>query len=208
MLNIFEFDGMLFIQRIGTAMGTNAAPTFANLFMGKIDKMIQKAEWIGTRNLIMFYKRFIDDILLIWCGTEAELLQFLDMINSLHPTIKFTWEYNLNKRSTNFLDTKVYIVNNRIESDLYRKKCDRVQYVGESERSCVTRCGEHLYYIKSNKEATGSHFNSKGHTHENMEIQIIEKVYPNSKDFRLERESYWINKLRTKNANGLNKNTN
>ena len=50
------------------------------------------------------------------------------------------------------------------------------QYVGESERSCVTRCGEHLYYIKSNKEATGSHFNSIGHTHENMEIQIIEKV--------------------------------
>ena len=81
MLNIFEFDEMLFIQMIGTAMGTRAAPTFANLFMGKIDKMIQKAAWIGTRNLIMFYKRFIDDILLIWCGTEAELLQFLDMIN-------------------------------------------------------------------------------------------------------------------------------
>ena len=94
MRNIFEFDGMLFMQLIGTAMGTRAAPTFANLFMGKIDKLIQKAAFFGTKNLIMFYKRFIDDILLIWCGTEAELLQFLDTINSLHPTIKFTCEYN------------------------------------------------------------------------------------------------------------------
>ena len=55
-------------------------------------------------------------------------------------------------------------------------------------------------------EATGSHFNSLGHTHKNMEIQIIEKVYPNNKDFRLERESFWINKLRTKSPDGLNKN--
>ena len=55
-------------------------------------------------------------------------------------------------------------------------------------------------------EATGSHFNSLGHTRKNMEIQIIEKVYPNNKDFILERESFWINKLRTKNPDGLNKN--
>ena len=35
MWNIFEFDMNLFIQMIGTAMGTIAYPTFANLFMGK-----------------------------------------------------------------------------------------------------------------------------------------------------------------------------
>ena len=32
-LNIFEFDGKLFLQLIGTAMGTIVAPTYANLFM-------------------------------------------------------------------------------------------------------------------------------------------------------------------------------
>ena len=80
------------------------------------------------------------------------------------------------------------------------------QYVGETDRKCVTRFGEHLYYVKSKMEAIGSHFNSLGHTHKNMEIQIIEKVYPNNKDFRLERESFWINKLRTKSPDGLNKN--
>ena len=60
MWNIFEFDMNLFIQMIGTAMGTIAAPTFVNLFMGKIDKMIKQCAYRGIINLIYFYKRFID----------------------------------------------------------------------------------------------------------------------------------------------------
>ena len=39
--NIFEFNKELFIQLIGTAMGTRAAPSYANLFMArKIDPKI------------------------------------------------------------------------------------------------------------------------------------------------------------------------
>ena len=129
MWNIFEFDLRLFIQIIGTALGTRAAPTFACLFMGKIDKMIRWAAIVGIRNLIHFYKRFIDDILIIWLGTEEEFLTFMQTINSLHPTKKFTCEYNIKERSTTFLDTKITIINNRIETDLYRKPTDRVQYL-------------------------------------------------------------------------------
>ena len=77
MWNIFEFDLRLFIQIIGTAMGTRPAPTFACLFMGKIDKMIRWAAIVGIRNLIHFYKRFIDNILIIWLGTEEEFLTFM-----------------------------------------------------------------------------------------------------------------------------------
>ena len=129
MWNIFEFDLRLFIQIIGTAMGTRAAPTFACLFMGRVDIWIRKAAIVGVRNLIHFYKRFIDDILIIWTGTEEEFLTFIKTINTLHPTIKFTCEYNIQERSTTFLDTKITIINNRIETDLYRKPTDRVQYL-------------------------------------------------------------------------------
>ena len=38
--NIFEFNLILFIQKIGTAMGTRLAPTFANIFMAMIDGLI------------------------------------------------------------------------------------------------------------------------------------------------------------------------
>jgi hypothetical protein len=39
---IFEFNGDLYKQKIGTAMGTRVAPTMANIFMAKIDKLLQK----------------------------------------------------------------------------------------------------------------------------------------------------------------------
>ena len=39
--NIFEFNTGLFLQMIGTAMGTRAAPSYANIFMArKIDLQI------------------------------------------------------------------------------------------------------------------------------------------------------------------------
>ena len=38
-----------------------AAPTFANIFMGKIDKTIKAMRYRGMANLFHFYKKFIDD---------------------------------------------------------------------------------------------------------------------------------------------------
>jgi hypothetical protein len=40
-LNIFEFNSELYIQNVGTAMGTKAAPTIANIFMSEIDIKIK-----------------------------------------------------------------------------------------------------------------------------------------------------------------------
>ena len=38
--NIFTFDNEFWIQLIGTSMGTRVAPTYANLFMGKLEKQL------------------------------------------------------------------------------------------------------------------------------------------------------------------------
>ena len=125
-LNIFKFDVKLFLQIIGTAMGTKVAPTYANIFMAKYDILIQK---LGTK-CIHFFKRYIDDIFMIWTGTEEEFLDFFKTLNEMHPTIKFTYSYNLTTRSTTFLDTEVTIdSNNNITTDLYKKETDRVQYL-------------------------------------------------------------------------------
>ena len=64
--NIFEFNSDLFIQLIGTAMGSRPAPSYANLFMAnKIDPAILKlaSEIIESEsNPIDLFKRFLDDI--------------------------------------------------------------------------------------------------------------------------------------------------
>ena len=83
--NIFEFGAKLFIQLIGTAMGTRVAPTYANIFMKKIDDMLHRIAREFKTKLIIFYKRFIDDIFIIWTGTEEELKNLYDKNQQCTP---------------------------------------------------------------------------------------------------------------------------
>ena len=112
-------------------MGAPLAPTYANIFMALVDIWLENCA-IDERtleNLILFKKRFIDDYLIFWTGSEEQLLKFMAKINAVHPTIKFTCSYNLAERSTNFLDMKITITDDGIVTDLYRKETDRVQYL-------------------------------------------------------------------------------
>ena len=118
-------------------MGAPSAPTYANLFMACVDIWFAKCgiDEITLENFIIFLKRFFDDYLIFWKGTEAQLLTFMTRLNTIHPTIKFTCIYNLNERSTHFLDLKITITDEGIKTDLYRKETDRVQYFCEKQDS-------------------------------------------------------------------------
>ena len=77
-LNIFEFDKQLYIKKIGTAMGTVCAPPYANIFMSKIDNLLKDlAKNITEEDPIRLYKRFLDDIFMVWKGSFEELENFL-----------------------------------------------------------------------------------------------------------------------------------
>ena len=69
---------------------------------------------------------------------EEKLKEFLKILNSYHPTIKFTAEYSLDK--VNFLDVEVIRSGNRLLTDLYIKPTDTHQYLEFS--SC------HVYHSK------------------------------------------------------------
>ena len=124
-LNCFTFNGKHYRQILGTAMGTRMAPSYANLFMAVVeDKILTTAPGGLTPE---FYKRFIDDLLMVWLHGEASLLRFLDHANSLHPSIQFTMEYG---QSVHFLDALLALERNgRISSDLYVKPTDSHQYL-------------------------------------------------------------------------------
>ena len=125
--NIFEFDSELWLQKDGTAMGTRAAPTFANIFMDKWEERSQSG-WTGSQ--IEFWRRFIDDIFFIWLGTEADLKEFVKFVNSLLPSIKVTVEYNIQSRSVNYLDVTVFIDNDGyLRTDLYKKENLKISYL-------------------------------------------------------------------------------
>ena len=96
--NIFEFNTELLLQVIGTAMGTRATPSYANIFMSrKIDKKILDLASSLNQGIspIMFLKRFLDDIFTVYTGTLEKLHNFLEELNKLHPTIKFTMNHTI-----------------------------------------------------------------------------------------------------------------
>ena len=82
----FEFNGDFYLQVGGTAMDMALAPNYANLFMDKF--RTKTLEQYPLKPLI--WKRFIDDIFMIWTHGEQELHKFVEYLNSIHPTIKFT----------------------------------------------------------------------------------------------------------------------
>ena len=61
---------------------------------------------------------------------ENKLKLFIEKINKVHPTIKFTAEWS--KTSINFLDFTVSLIEGVIETDLYVKSTDSHQYLQSS----------------------------------------------------------------------------
>ena len=101
--NHFEFNGEFYHQLSGTAMGTKLAPSYANLFMTKFED-----KYVYTYPLQpKLWKRFIDDIFLVWPHGRNSLIEFTEHLNTVHPTIKFTSD--ISDTGISFLDLTIYI---------------------------------------------------------------------------------------------------
>ena len=109
--NVFQFDDRLFLQICGTAMGKGFAPSCANIYIWKLDRLaIQRGG-----DYLKAYFRFID-IFAIWSGALQQLQIFQDYLNSHYlnlqnlPGIHIT--FTIKSRVTEFLDTLVYTMIN------------------------------------------------------------------------------------------------
>ena len=124
--NIFTFGKKTLKQKRGTAIGTKFAPPYSILFMAELEEgMIKEPEYKPYLSW-----RYIDDIFFLWEHGENKLKSFIDKINKVHPTIKFTAEWS--KTSINFLDVTVSLVEGVIVIDLYVKPIDSHQYLQSS----------------------------------------------------------------------------
>ena len=121
--NYFSFNGRLYEQIQGTAMGTRMAPNYAIIFMHYLEKNFlsnyprQPKIWL----------RFIVDIFMIWKDGKLELDKFLAALSSRHQTIKFT--HTTDQNEIPFLGTVVYRSSNRIHTRIYHKPTDQKYYL-------------------------------------------------------------------------------
>ena len=132
--NTFVFESKTIRQKRGTAIGTKFAPPYSILFMAELEEnVLENAELKPY-----LWWRYIDDIFFLWEHGEEKLKEFIDELNKMHPTIKFTADWS--KTSINFLDVQVSLIDGKIETDLYVKPTDTHQYLQSS--SC------HPYHCK------------------------------------------------------------
>ena len=134
-LNAFDFNNEIFCQIHGTSMGTPVAPTYANIFM----------TWLETNFMLnltkkpFVYKRYLDDIFMIWPHSINDLDEFVSKFNNFHETIELTAEFSDSK--INFLDVTVQRNNSKLITTLYKKPTHKNQYLhfeSAHTRDCKT----------------------------------------------------------------------
>ena len=102
-LNNFVFNAINYFQIMGYKLGTVCAPAYANIFITQFKK---QHIFLHLKTKSIPYLQYIDDMFMIWRGTEQELHVFLKKSNSKQKTIKF--ELNISDSDISFLDTLIY----------------------------------------------------------------------------------------------------
>ena len=101
----FLFNGTVYDQIDGCAMGSPLAPVLANLFLGHYEKL-WLSEYGGEKlGGPLFYRRYMDDVFAVFMNQD-QAARFLTFLNGKHPNIKFTMEMS-DRGVLNFLDVKV-----------------------------------------------------------------------------------------------------
>ena len=99
-------------------MGSPISGFIAEIFLQHIETT-QLKQVIDTNNIV-FYIRYVDDILIIYDTEKVSPEAINDHINSIHPALKFTPTHEHNNR-INFLDLTIIRHPSKIEIDIYRK---------------------------------------------------------------------------------------
>jgi hypothetical protein len=101
--NCFEFNDKMYIQNIGTAMGSKFAPPYDNLTLGKMEETFLKNCVLKP----LLYKRFQDDVFLLWQHGSNQLNNFVEQLNGVNRKFKYTLLFS--KEEVNFLDVTVFL---------------------------------------------------------------------------------------------------
>ena len=110
-------------QVSGAAIGTKFAPSYACIFIDRVETEFLEKEplkpWVCLR--------YIDDIVFVWTYWEDEFYKFLERLNSFHSNLKFISECA--RQEINFLDVTLKLTNNQFVTNLNCKYTDFHRYL-------------------------------------------------------------------------------
>jgi len=125
--NVFQFDNTYWLQLSGTAMGTSCACLYATIFWGYIERKKILPKW---KPLLPYLKRFIDDKLGIWIGSDSEFESFKADLNT-HGSV--SWITSCLQTSVDFLDLTISLDDNGgLRFKTYQKAFNLYLYIPPS----------------------------------------------------------------------------
>ena len=126
--NYFGFNNKIFKQKGGVGTGIKLAPPYACLAVGEYEKEVFKDDSPQIVESINFWKRFIDDIFLLFKGSKELCEQLVNYLNSIMPGV-IKLKCNYSQSSVEFLDLKIMIKNGKLVTDLFIKPTNLQLYL-------------------------------------------------------------------------------
>jgi hypothetical protein len=169
--NFFKFNNTFYHQKHGIAMGTPCACTVADLFICHF--MIKAFK--SCPFLPLIYKQYRDDGFGVWCHGPEELHKFVDTLNNLHPTIKFTMTTN---PTVDYLDVTLNIgIDQKIQSQTYYKKTATFDYL-HPDSNHPKHCKENITISQNIRHIRNcSQYSTYNHHIQLLKTKLIQKGY-------------------------------
>lgn len=120
------FANINLLQTNGTATGAPNSCSYADIAVSSIDEEVFKA-MEGDFHEMKYFGRYRDDCFVVWEGSKNRLNDFFTFINSLSNDLKFTME--VGDKELCFLDVKLSIIGNKIETTVYSKPTNSHLYL-------------------------------------------------------------------------------
>jgi len=115
---IFQFNGSLYEQIAGVAMGSPPEPLMANAFICSIEAKLER-----ENKLPYFYKRCVDDTLAVVRDIPTATV-FFATLNKEHSSINFTIEVAINSKLP-FIGMELMKMGGQVRTCVYGKTTDK-----------------------------------------------------------------------------------
>ena len=189
----FSYNGDIYTQADGVAMGSPLSPVLAGIFMVELER----TKLPTLREHMSPWKRYVDDT--ISYIKEESIEHVLSKLNGYHDNIEFTYEIE-NDDKPPFLDVLVIRKDYKVETTVYRKSTNSDIYLHWQSFSPTAWKGGMLQTLVS--RAFKVCFNNQ---HLKNEIKDLKKVFRDINGY-----SNWIIKqtiVKVKNRNEMPRST-
>ncbi|KAJ8919390.1 hypothetical protein NQ315_016483 [Exocentrus adspersus] len=172
----FQLENDFYQQDFGMAMGSSLSPIMSNIFMEHFEETYVKS-YINKPKI---WWRYVDDVFSIWPHGQDNLTDFLNFLNNIEPTIKFTLELEENNKLP-FLDvmiSKNTEINSNFQTNVYRKKTNTNRYLNFNSNHHLSIKKGVIKSLYDRAKLVSSNVNFFNQEKDHIENILKENAYP------------------------------